>query len=263
MRLEDKVVVVAGAGQSVGDGIGNGRAAALQFAREGAKLLISNRSRESLEETRRLIREEGHDAECVIADVTVEDDCESLAKTALDHFGRIDVLHNNVGGGSPDGNTVAIDYDTWRSTFDLNIGGAMLLSKHVLPTMREQDQGVITHVSSIAAVASLPLIGYKSSKAALHEFTRWLAFENAPHNIRCNVLMLGFIDTPLAIEAYHNMTGKPRDEIREERNAAVPMGRMGTPWEVASAAVFLASDECPFLSGAVLPIDGAMHTRQG
>ena len=263
MRLEGKVVVITGAGQSAGDGVGNGRAAAIQFAREGAKLLLSNRSQESLEETRRLIEEEGFDAECLVADVTVEDDCETLVRSAMERFGRVDVLHNNVGGGSPDGNTTAIDYDHWKSTFDLNVGGAMLLSKHVLPHMREQGHGVITHVSSIAAIASLPLIGYKTSKAALHEFTRFLAFENAAHNIRCNVLMLGFIDTPLAIEAYHNMTGRPRDEIRAERNAAVPMGRMGTPWEVAAAAVFLASDECPYLTGAVLPIDGAMHTRQG
>lgn len=263
MRLADKVAIVTGAGQSAGDGVGNGRATAMQFAREGAKLLIANRSQASLEETQRLIRAEGYDAETLIADVTVEEACVSLIDTAIQRFGRIDVLHNNVGGGSGDGDTTAIDYDRWRSTFDLNLGGAMLLSKHVLPYMREQGGGVLTHVGSVAAVASLPLIAYKTSKAALNEFTRWLAFENAPHNIRCNVLMLGYIDTPLAIEAYHSMTGRPRDEIRADRNATVPMGRMGTPWEVAAAAVFVASDECPFLTGAVLPIDGGMHTRQG
>ncbi|MGI9611888.1 MAG: SDR family NAD(P)-dependent oxidoreductase, partial [Acidimicrobiales bacterium] len=124
MRLQDKVIVVAGAGQSKGDGVGNGRAAAIQFAREGAKLLISNRSRESLEETQRLIRDEGFDAEAVVADVTVEDDCEALVRAAVDRFGRIDVLHNNVGSGTADGNTVAIDYEGWKSTFETNIGGA-------------------------------------------------------------------------------------------------------------------------------------------
>lgn len=261
--LEGKVAVVTGAGQAAGEGTGNGRATAIRFAREGARLLIANRSGESLEETQRLIGDEGLEAKVVIADVTVESDCERLVRTALDEFGRVDVLHNNVGGGSADLDTAAIDLDGWRSTFDLNVGGAMLLSKHVLPPMREQGGGVITHVSSVAAVASLPLIGYKTSKAALHEFVRWLAFENASHNIRANALMLGYIDTPLAIEAYHRMTGRPREEIRAERNAAVPMGRMGDPWEVAAAAAFLASDECPFLTGAILPIDGGMQARQG
>src|SRR5258708_29135516 len=110
----------------------------------------------------------------------------------------------------------------------------MQISKHVLPIMRSQKSGSITHVSSVAAIASYPLIAYKTSKAALHEFVRWLAFENAPHNIRCNVLMLGYIDTP---------------------------GRMGTAWETATAAVFLASDDASYITGAVIPVDGGMHTR--
>jgi NAD(P)-dependent dehydrogenase (short-subunit alcohol dehydrogenase family) len=264
MRLNGKVAIVTGAGQSVDGGIGNGRATALAFAREGATLVLANRSVPSLEETQRLVQTEGFDADIMITDISVEADCKGLIDQVIDQHGRVDVLHNNVGGGGAiDSDTTTVDFDNWRTTFDVNVGGAMLLSKHVLPHMREQHAGVITHVSSIAAVASLPIISYGIAKAALNEFTRWLAFENAPHNVRANALMLGYIDTPLAIEAYHSLTGRPRDEIRAERHASVPMGRMGTAWEVASAAVFLASDESSYLTGAILPIDGGMHTRQG
>src|SRR6478672_2619026 len=153
MRLEGKVAVITGAGQTQGESIGNGRAAAVLFAREGAKLVLANRSMASLEGTRDLLRKEGLDAECVTADISNEADCAALVKTAVSKFGRIDILHNNVG--------IA------------NLDGAMLISKHVLPVMRSQKSGSITHVSSVAAIASSPLIAYKTSKAALHAFVRW------------------------------------------------------------------------------------------
>lgn len=222
-----------------------------------------NRSAPTLEETKRLIEAEGFAAEAVIADVSVEDDCRALIETTIERHGRVDVLHNNVGVGYMEGDTTNIELDRWRDIIDVNVGGAMLLAKHVLPHMRERRAGVITNVGSIAAVASLPLISYKVSKIALNEFTRWLAFENALHNIRANLLMLGYIDTPLAIEAYHQHSGTPRNEIRAARHQAVPMGRMGTAWEVAAAAVFLASDESSYLTGAILPLDGGMTTRVG
>jgi NAD(P)-dependent dehydrogenase (short-subunit alcohol dehydrogenase family) len=263
MRLEGKVAVITGAGQRRGETIGNGRAAAVLFAREGAKLLLANRSTGSLEETRDLLRKEGFDAECVIADISNEDDCAALVNTAVSKLGRIDILHNNVGIGGPDGDTVKIERRAWDNIFNVNLTGAMQISKHVLPIMRSQRSGSITHVSSVAAIASYPLIAYKTSKAALHEFVRWLAFENAPHNIRCNVLMLGLIDTPMAIEAYHEATGTPRDTLRKQRDANVPMGRMGTAWETAKVAVFLASDEASYITGAVIPVDGGVHARVG
>lgn len=263
MRLEGKTAIIAGAGQTQGEGIGNGRATAVQFAREGAKLLLANRSMASLEGTYEQIKSEGFEAECMVADVGKEEDCKALAEAALSRFGRIDILHNNVGIAATDGDTAQIDQEAWENLFKVNVTGAMLLSKHVLPAMREQKSGAITHVSSTAAIMSLPLIAYKTSKMALNEFTRWLAFENAPHNIRCNVLMLGFIDTPLAIEGYHQATGVPRDELRRERDKAVPMGRMGTAWESAEVAVFLASEQSSYITGAVIPMDGGLHTRVG
>jgi NAD(P)-dependent dehydrogenase (short-subunit alcohol dehydrogenase family) len=263
MRLKGKVAIITGAGQRQGENIGNGRAAAVLFAREGATLVLANRSTGSLEETRELLRKEGLDAECVVADISKEDHCAMLVKTVISKFGRIDILHNNVGVAGPDGDTAKIERSAWDNTFDVNLNGAMQISKHTLPIMRSQKSGSITHVSSVAAIASYPLIAYKTSKAALHEFVRWLAFENAPHNIRCNVLMLGFIDTPMAIEGYHEATGTPRETIRKQRDVTVPMGRMGTAWETAKVAVFLASDEASYLTGAVIPVDGGLHTRVG
>jgi NAD(P)-dependent dehydrogenase (short-subunit alcohol dehydrogenase family) len=248
MRLEGKIAVITGAGQTQGESIGNGRAAAVLFAREGAKLVLANRSMASLEGTRELLCKEGFDAECVLADISNEDDCAALVRTAVSKFGRIDILHNNVGIGSLDGDTVKIERSAWDNVFNINVDGAMLISKHALPIMRSQKSGSITHVSSVAAIGSYP---------------RWLAFENAPHNIRCNVLMLGMIDTPMAIEGYHQATGTPRDTLRKQRDAQVPMGRMGTAWETAKVAVFLASDEASYLTGAVIPVDGGLHTRVG
>lgn len=263
MRLEGKVAIVTGAGQQQGESIGNGRAAAVLFAREGAKLVLANRSMASLEGTRELLRKEGFDAECVIADISQEDDCAALVKTTIAKFGRVDILHNNVGIGSAEGDTIKIERSAWDNVFSVNLDGAMLISKHLLPIMRTQQSGSITYVSSVAAIGSYPLIAYKTSKAALHEFARWLAFENARHNIRCNVLMLGFIDTPMAIEGFHKVTGTPRDVLRKQRDTQVPMGRMGTAWETARVAVFLASDEASYITGAVIPVDGGLHTRVG
>jgi NAD(P)-dependent dehydrogenase (short-subunit alcohol dehydrogenase family) len=263
MRLEGKVAVITGAGQTDGDRMGNGRAAALLFAREGARLVLANRSMPSLNETRELLRKEGFDAECLTADISNEQACATLVKAATSKFGRIDILHNNVGIGGLDGDTSKIDKRIWDYVLSVNLSGAMLISKHVLPIMRSQKSGSIIHVSSVVAIASQPLIAYKTSKAALNEFVRWMAFENAPHNVRCNVIMLGLIDTPMAIEGYHTATGVPRDEIRKHRDASVPMGRMGTALETANVAVFLASDEASYITGAIIPVDGGMHTRVG
>ena len=153
MRLKGKFAVITGAGQKQGDIIGNGRAAAVLFAREGAKLLLANRSMASLEETRELLRKEGLDAECLIADISKEEDCAALVNAAVSRFGRIDILHNNVGIGGRDGDTVKIERRAWDNIFNVNLTGAMLISKHVLPIMRSQKSGSITHVSSVAAIA--------------------------------------------------------------------------------------------------------------
>ena len=263
MRLQGKVAIVTGAGQRPGEGIGNGRATAMVFAREGAKVFLANRSVGSVEETRDLIRAEGFEADCAAADVSNETHCADLVQSALRKYGRLDIVHNNAGIALMDGDTSGIIRADWDTSIGVNLTGAMLISKHALPAMRSQKSGSITHVSSIAAIGSIPVISYKASKAALHEFTRWLAFENAPYNIRCNVLLLGLMDTLMGIEYHHQASGTPREELRKQRSANVPMKRMGTPWETANAALFLASDEASYVTGAVLPVDGGMHTRVG
>ena len=199
MRLKDKVAIIAGAGQSDPDVVGNGRATALTFAREGAKLMLANRSEPSLEETARQIRAEGHTVETTLADITNEADCRELISETKDAFGQIDILHNNVGSGIIEGDTTEIDLSEWRASLDRNLTGAMLLSKHALPSMRAQQAGCIIHTSSIASIGAYPLIAYKVAKAALNEFCRWLAYENGPYGIRCNSLMLGLMDTPTAL----------------------------------------------------------------
>lgn len=265
LRLEDRVVVVAGAGQRepASLGLGNGRAAALGFAEAGASLILANRSEGSLDSTLQLLDDHGYKADHVVADITKEDDCRRIMDTALERHGRIDVVHNNVGIGLDDTPTVSMDIDAWRHIIDVNLTGAMLLSKHALRPMHDQGSGVITHVGSIAARATVPFLAYKVSKAALSEFTRALAHENARYGVRCNVLLLGLIDTPMAIEGCRRLTGERRDEIRAARTRRVPLGRMGRADEVAKAAVFLASDDASYITGAVLPVDGGLLTQVG
>ena len=263
MRLADKVAIIAGAGQTAPDGLGNGRATALTFARQGAKLMLSNRSAPSLEETARQVRAEGFAVETLVADITDENDCRALMAATTAAFGRIDILHNNVGAGIVDRDTVEIDLADWQASLNLNLTGAMLLSKHVLPIMRAQQGGCILHTSSIASVAMYPLIAYKVAKAALNEFCRWLAYENGPHGIRCNVLMLGLMDTPTALAMYQRNSGDPIEQIRQQRNELPRLGRMGSPWDAANTALFLASDEGRYITGATIPVDGGLATKVG
>jgi NAD(P)-dependent dehydrogenase (short-subunit alcohol dehydrogenase family) len=263
MRLKDKVAIIAGAGQTEPDGMGNGRATALTFAREGAKLMLANRSSPSLEETAQQVRAEGYTVETMLADITDENHCRDLMAATTAAFGRLDILHNNVGAGMVEGDTTKIDLAEWQASLDRNLTGAMLLSKHALPIMRAQQTGCIIHTSSIASVAAYPLIAYKVAKAALNEFCRWLAYENGPHGIRCNILMLGLMDTPTALAMYHRTSGDPIDKIRGQRDALPRLGRMGNAWDAANAALFLASDAGAYITGAILPVDGGLTTKVG
>lgn len=264
MRLEDKVAIVVGAGQTPGEGLGNGRAAALLFAREGARLLLVDRRVESATETRRLIEDEGGTAVVCEADVTREDDCRRIAASCLEEFGRIDVLHNNVGIGTGDGGTTTLESDAWDRIFDVNLKGPFLTCKYVLPTMRAQGSGSIINISSIAAIAAHPGVAYKTSKAGLNALTQALAIGNARFGVRANAIMPGLIETPMAIEGISQGRGVDRNELIRKRNAQVPLGRkMGTAWDVAFAALFFASDESRFVTGVVMPVDGGQSSRIG
>jgi NAD(P)-dependent dehydrogenase (short-subunit alcohol dehydrogenase family) len=267
-RLSGKVALVIGAGQTPGDTIGNGRATSLLFAREGAKVVVVDRSAESAEETARMIRDEADGgADRVVAlgaDATVEGEVARIVEETMQAFGRIDVLHNNVGIGTGDGNDRSIDIEAWDLIMAVNLKSVVLPCKHVLPVMREQTAGAITNISSIAAVCATPIVAYKTSKAGINAYTQSLAVGNAKYGIRANVIMPGLMNTPMAIEGISSALGIPKDDLVRARDAQVPLGaKMGTAWDVAYAALFLASDEARFITGVALAVDGGQSARTG
>ena len=264
MRLEDKVAVVVGGGQTPGDTIGNGRATAIVFAREGARVVVVDRDLARARDTEAAIRAEGGKATAYEADVTREADCEGLARAVVEAHGRIDVLHNNVGIGGGDTGPTTLAEDVWDRIMTVNVKGLYLTCKHMVPVMRRQMSGAIVNISSIAAVCSVGIVAYKTSKAAVNAFSHSLALGNARYGIRVNVIMPGLIDTPMAIEGISQARGIPKPDLRRERDARVPLlGKMGTAWDVANAALFLASDEAKFITGVVLPVDGGQSARIG
>jgi len=264
MRLKGKVAIVVGAGQTPGETIGNGRATAILFAREGAKVLLVDRDLDSAEETKSMINEEGGEAETFQADVSKEVACEKLVAAALDAFGRIDILHNNVGIGLGDAGPTHLAEENWDRIIDVNLKSVFLTCKHALPVMREHGSGVIINISSIAAVCSVGMVAYKTSKAGVNALTHSLALGNARYGIRVNAIMPGLMNTPMAIETISQVRGVDRERLIRERDAQVPLGeKMGTAWDIAHAALFLASDEARFITGVVLPVDGGQSARIG
>ncbi len=264
MRLKGKVAIVVGAGQTPGETIGNGRATAILFAREGAKVLLVDRDLDSAEETKSMINEEGGEAETFQADVSKEVACEKLVAAALDAFGRIDILHNNVGIGLGDAGPTHLAEENWDRIIDVNLKSVFLTCKHALPVMREHGSGVIINISSIAAVCSVGMVAYKTSKAGVNALTHSLALGNARYGIRVNAIMPGLMNTPMAIETISQVRGVDRERLIRERDAQVPLGeKMGTAWDIAHAALFLASDEAKFITGVVLPVDGGQSARIG
>ncbi len=262
-RLKDKVAVVVGAGQTPGETIGNGRATAIRFAQEGAAVICVDRDRTSAEETLALVEAEGGRGHVVEADVTREDSCQQAIAECERLFDRIDVLHNNVGIGRGDRGVTSMTESAWEAIFATNVKAIMFICKHALPGMRERGRGVITNISSVAAVCAVGLVAYKSSKAALNAYTHALATANARYGIRANVIMPGLMETPMAIEG-NVAAGADRETLIAQRNARVPLGgKMGTAWDVANAALFLASDEARFITGVNLPVDGGQSARIG
>lgn len=264
--LIDAVAVVVGSGQTKGTTMGNGRATAIAFAREGAKVAVVDRDQESADETARLIQEEGGVAVAVVADITREAAIVAMVSRVMDLHGRIDILHNNVGvaGAGGDAPVEDITEEAFDRLTDLNLKGMVLTCKHVLPVMRAQKRGSVINVASTATYALYPNIAYKATKMGVLGLTQHIATHYAVHGVRANSILPGLIDTPMAIEARVRLTGRPRDEIIEERNAMVPLrGRMGTSWDVANAAVFLASDAAGFITGVHLPVDGGALARIG
>jgi NAD(P)-dependent dehydrogenase (short-subunit alcohol dehydrogenase family) len=263
-RLAGKVAIVVGAGQTPGETIGNGRATAILFAREGAKVLAVDRNLESAEETAELVRKENGVCTAVRADVTREGDCMAFVEACVSEYGRVDVLHNNVGIGTGDGGLSQLTEEVWDHVYDVNVKSAFFACKHAVPVMRKQGSGAIVNVSSIASICSVGLFAYKTSKAALNAFTHALAMANAKHGIRANAILPGLMNTPMAIESISQSRGVEKDQLVRMRDAMVPLGaKMGTAWDVAHAALFLASDEAKFITGVLLPVDGGQSSRVG
>jgi len=263
-RLAGKVAIVVGAGQTPGETLGNGRATAILFAREGARVLVVDRRRDSAQETVELIAKEGGECAPCEADVTHEEDCRAVARACVDAWGRIDVLQNNVGIGGGDAGPTRLEEKDWDRIMDTNLKSVFLTCKHVLPVMRDQGSGCITNISSVAAVCSVGIVAYKTSKAGVNAFTQSLAIGNARHGIRVNAIMPGLMNTPMAIEGISEARGVAREALIEQRNALVPLkGGMGSAWDVAHASLFLASEEARFITGVLLPVDGGQCARIG
>jgi len=260
MRLKNKVAVVIGAGQSAGETLGNGRATVLRFVQEGALVLAVDRDLASATETCRQARATA-DGVCEPwqADVAHETQIAATLAEARRRWGRIDVLHYNVGvsvsGG--DASPTEITEEAFDRIQTVNLRGCVMAGKHVLPIMREQGGGAIINIASVSAWQRYPWVAYKTSKAGMIAYTQQLAIENAAYGIRANAILPGLLDTPMAVDTRATTFGRARADVVAERDARVPLrARMGTAWDVANAAVFLASDEAGFITGVELPVDG-------
>ena len=266
-RLEGKVAIVTGAG-AIAAGWGNGKAAAVLFAREGAKVLALDSRQAAAEETRDLIRAEGGACEIAACDVTKSDQVKSAVERACKAFGgRVDVLHNNV-GVLAHGGPVELEEAEWDRLVAVNLKSMFLTCKHVLPVMEAQGAGAIVNVSSTAGIRwmGLPFVAYSTTKGGVLPFTRSIAVQYAPKGIRANAVLPGIIDTPMMAvstgEAYSAKLGSSDPaELRRKREAQVPLGRLGEAWDIAQAALFLASDEAKYITGAELVVDGGLTCK--
>lgn len=261
-RLEGKSAIVFGAGSS-GPGWGNGKTAAVAYAREGASVACVDLLAEAAEETASIIRGEGGTALALAADVTDLTSIREAAEQAAAAFGGISILHNNV-GVTHMGGPVELDEEKFQAALDLNIGPVYRTAKAVLPHMLKAGGGAIVNISSLAAIryVGYPYFAYYATKAAVNQATVALAMQYARQGIRANCIMPGLIDTPLI---YKQISGQYAsvEEMVAARDAMVPMGHMGTAWDVAAAAVFLASDEARFITGVCLPVDGGQSCAVG
>ncbi len=266
MRLEGKVAIIFGAGQSAGRTIGNGKAVAMMFAREGAKVFCVDIDKAAAEQTVADIREEGGVAEAFAADVTDEETVVAAVRTVYEQWGSIDILHNNVGVSIAAGDATITDItiDAFDRVMAINLRGMVLTIKHVLPIMRKQQSGSIINISSAAAFNNYPYVGYKTSKAAVVALSNHVAIRNAEYGVRCNVILPGLLNTPTAVENRVRKFNLSYEEVVAQRDKEVPLRRkMGTAWDIAYAAVYLASDEASFVTGVALPVDGGQSQQIG
>jgi NAD(P)-dependent dehydrogenase (short-subunit alcohol dehydrogenase family) len=261
-RVQDKVALVVGAG-SVGPGWGNGKAASVLYAREGAKVFAADINLAAADETRGLIEDEGGRCIAHRTNVADEADVRDMVAACIDAYGRIDILHNNVGivevGGAAD-----VSVEAWDRVMAINLRGMFLACRFTLPHMVEHGGGAIVNVSSIAGVrwSGVPYITYSTSKGAILPLTRSIALEYAARNVRANAILPGLMDTPMIQEPLKDAYADGDvEEMLRIRHAQCPMGRMGDAWDVAYAALFLASDEARYITGTELVVDGGLSAK--
>jgi NAD(P)-dependent dehydrogenase (short-subunit alcohol dehydrogenase family) len=260
-RLDGKVALVTGAG-SIGPGWGNGKAVAVLYAREGARVLAIDVNLQAAEETRDIIRDEGGECEAIAADVSRAEDVKVAVARCVSRYGRVDVLHNNVGIVQV-GGPIEIAEDEWDRLIAVNLKGAYLTCKYAIPHMLEQGGGAIVNISSVASVryTGYPSASYNASKGAVNQLTQNIAVQYADRGIRANCVLPGLMDTP-QIRAYVTAGyGGDVQEMLHKRNETCPMKRMGTAWDVAYASLFLASDEARYITGALLVVDGGLSCK--
>jgi NAD(P)-dependent dehydrogenase (short-subunit alcohol dehydrogenase family) len=265
-RLKGKVAMVVGAG-SIGPGWGNGKATAVTFAREGAQVFCVDRNGAAAEETAKIITDEGGKATAFTADVSRASEIEAMVTACLKANGRIDVLDNNVGIAEM-GSVVEVAEESWDRVFTVNLKSAYLTMKHVIPVMVKQGGGSIINISSIASIRHLGLsyVTYGASKAAMNQMTRTTAIEFAPHHVRVNAILPGLMKTPMVEHSAGLANSYAKGDVEamwRARDAQVPMGHMGDAFDVANAALFLASDESRYVTGIELVVDGGITCKAG
>lgn len=260
MRLASKVALVAGAGTlrnafSPDDQVGNGAACAIRFAREGATVICTDRSLAAAQETAEMIRAEGGVAEAIELDVTDSAGIARVAQNVIDRHGGIDILHNNV-GIEIQGDLLAVQDDEWDRVMAVNVRGSMAMARAFVPAMQARGGGSIINVSSTASLKWSPMqfLSYSTAKAAVNHMTRVIARQYAADQVRCNCIIPGMIRTPHADALYASEAEAVQGH--KTRDARCPMGRQGSPWDIANAALFLASDEAAYVTGCLMVVDG-------
>ena len=261
-RLKEKVAIVTGAGSS-GPGWGNGKATAVLFAREGAKVLAVDLNLEAAEETQAIIQEEGGECTALEADVTQADQVDGMVGSCVDAYGRVDILHNNVGIVEM-GGPVELDEEAWDRVCRVNLKSMFLTCKFVLPQMERQGSGAIVNISSVSGLRHMGVdyIAYSTTKGAILQFTRSVAMQYAKMGIRANAILPGMMNTPMIVEPLKGAYGDGSiEKMIEVRDSLCPTGKMGDAWDVAYAALFLASDEAKYVTGTQLMVDGGMSCK--
>jgi NAD(P)-dependent dehydrogenase (short-subunit alcohol dehydrogenase family) len=260
-RMQDKVVLVTGAGAS-GPGWGNGKAAAALYAREGAQVFAVDRRLDAAEETRQVILGEGGRCTAFAADVSDTASVARMAAACIEAYGRIDVLHNNVGIVET-GGPVETSEDSWDRVIAVNQTSVFLTCKHVLPHMLAQGGGAIVNIASIAALRwiGFPYVAYSAAKAGMLAITQNVAVQYAAQGIRANCVVPGFMNTPLIREPLKATYGGDIASMIDQRDRSTPTGKMGDAWDTAYAALFLASDEARYITGTHLVVDGGLTAR--